>query len=258
MRLEIEAQPEIKKPTIQQLLDAYNLHYMPSKPSGNEYGNEIFNLNRRSLAHVQHKDYNQLNFQQLIGSIEQNGISHFNMQTFLGEIIESDFIRPVNEMSIDYSSSAVALDKYTSSFNCDSVGCIAGFAFANALDWVQPEWFVGDSRSHAFLFEHVACNYLNIPIQLGQMIFYGDESNIWSFAKSTDPESYEGITFFEYYDDGEDGCDWEYRETNLESIDFKTAADVLRRVASGEFKWKRDEYNNRGTLYHDKQYRKDK
>jgi hypothetical protein len=267
LKIEIETQPEIKKPTIQQLMNAYHYNHILSRVDNSladmpEYDrNEfIFKSNERSLARLKHEDYNQLNFQQLIASIELNGLAHFNMQTFFGVLSGTSIAQPVNEMNVLYGSEAIHLDKYTSSFNCSSVGCIAGFALANAVDWVQPEWLKTDSRNHAFLFEQVACNYLNIPIGLGQMIFYGDEPNIWSFAESIDSESYDGITFTGYYDEDEDSedCDWAYRETNLHSIDFKTAADVLRRVASGEFKWENDEYNIRGTLYRDRQYRKDK
>jgi hypothetical protein len=265
---------KIIKPSVQELTFAYqarldlrNASIDDIKSSMTYHNNaveaeEIFKRNYNYLVTCKLEDYNQLNFQTLISSIERNGMNHFNMQAFLGIVYpdrENYGPTPTHEKEIDSvtTGSAPFLDVYTSSFNCNSIGCIAGFAMAEAFDWVQPKFITGDTRSYSYFFEQVACNWLNIPVKLGQMIFYGDSPNVWAFAKAIDGGSYKSIELENecYYDDDDDiieSQDWEEYGIELSSIDFKTATDVLRRIASGEFIYNFNDQqygdNNRGTF----------
>jgi hypothetical protein len=201
--------------------------------------------NRILLSKMTHKDYNQESFKQLIASIELNGLTNFNMTTFWGKILEgiergpyNNWEMPIHSLLLHYEESskgANSLDNYTQAFNCNSVGCIAGFAMALALNWKQPEWLTNDSRNYLNSFENIACNYLNIPIEVGKKIFYGDKASVWAFVKYHERLNYKSLQWAEINDNCDyDEFDWTEEVIELESIDYKTAVDVLRRIANGE------------------------
>lgn len=242
------------RPSTQDVIKAYEDFYSLPTTHSDERDEAYDRLNniemriREALYHVKQKDYNQESFARLISSIELNGITSFNMTTFWGKIsaaIERNSNNqedtPVNELVMYYEESSFggdSLDIYTNAFNCDSVGCIAGFAMAEAMNWVQPKWINEDSRNYLSAFEIVACSYLNIPVPAGTKLFYGEAGCIWSFLRFYEPENYgdlrweesRDIDVFDYdYDD-----QWKDEGVQLESISYKAAADALRRLANGE------------------------
>jgi hypothetical protein len=201
--------------------------------------------NRINLSKMTHKDYNQESFKKLIASIELNGLTNFNMTTFWGKILEgierskyNNWEMPIHSLTLHYEESSKAansLDNYTQAFNCNSVGCIAGFAMAIALNWKQPEWLTSDSRNYMSSFENIACNYLNIPIEVGRKIFYGDKASVWAFVKYHEKSDYKSLEWAEINDNCDyDEFDWTEENIDLASIDYKTAVDILRRIAVGE------------------------
>lgn len=239
----------VVKPTIQELIDAYTL-YQKGYNSGTysqEGWYDLSDSNQSYLENLTQKDYNQETFKILIDSIEYNGLTNFNMTTFIGNIDswlnESQWASvPISEFTLTSSTSCKAenaFDLTTSAFNCSSVGCIAGFAVANAVKWNQPKWMQEDSRNYLEFFEHVACNWLNIPLQVGRRLFYGDSESVWSFLRFHEPTNYGSIDWLnldsetdyttQFWDD------YKYdSEIRLETINYKYATDALRRVASGE------------------------
>lgn len=237
------------KPSISQLIDEYSIHLESKKThSVNEHYFTLERNNAEALHKLTYKDYSQEAFSKVISAIELNGITNFNMTTFWGKIVEGLDMEHVNnqdmlvhELTLHYEHASNAkntLDTYTKSFNCNSVGCIAGFAMAVAMDWVQPKWLSEDSRNYMNLFEHVACNYLNIPLGVGRRVFYGDGGSIWGFLKFHEPETYGNIKWSEVDDfdifDNDYDYDWQEESVDLSSIDYKTAVDALRRIVNGE------------------------
>lgn len=242
----------VQKPTIEDLIKGFNHIYDHTDLDSYQIEKEdISTINWRSLVRNQYEDYNIENFNKLIQAIEFDGLSHFNMTTFIARIDDfgineygNDDTTPINHLKLNYSSTSSnnAFDITTKSFNCDSVGCIAGFATAKALDWKQPEWMQRDSREYLNFFEHVACNYLNIPLEVGKRIFYGDEGSVWSYLRFFEPENYGAIRWEnETQNLDHSNCDydeqWEEADVDLSTIDYKAAVDVLNRIASGEIRF---------------------
>lgn len=239
------------KPTTQELIDSYT-KYRQLVDSGDEYNSDslwhkLCDKNERALYTSTVENYNQENFKTLIDSIEFNGITNFNMTTFIGNIdnwLSDDQwnATPVNEFRLTSThscDSSNAFNNQTTAFNCNSVGCIAGFAVANAVSWVQPSWLKGDSRNYLGFFEQISCNWLNIPLEVGRRIFYGEPSSVWSFVRFHEPANYGSIQWVNLDNDHDyETYEWEdFSEDNevlLETINYKYAADVLRRIASGE------------------------
>lgn len=245
----------IVKPTVQELVNAYTEYQKAYNDHtiSQEDWHEIASRNAASLRNAKQPDYNQETFKTLINSIELNGLTNFNMTTFIGNI--DSWLKqpewansPISEFTLTSSissSSKNAFDVTTSAFNCSSVGCIAGFAVANAVNWEQPKWMQEDSRNYLTFFEHVACNWLNIPIQVGLRIFYGEEESVWSFVRFHEPKNYASIEWLNLDSEADHSfCDWEdYKsdsEIRLETINYKHATDVLRRIASGEIVFNKD------------------
>lgn len=243
------------RPTTQDIINAYDEYHSSATINAEKRDSsykklyEIETEINAALYPVKQKDYNQEAFSKVISSIELNGIASFNMTTFWGKIsaaINRNYYNredtPVNELLMHYEESSYggdSLDIYTNSFNCDSVGCIAGFAMAEAMNWVQPKWINQDSRNYLTAFENVACSYLNIPVPVGTKLFYGESGCIWSFVRFHEPENYSSLKWEDSEDDLDVyNCDykdqWVYEGIQLESINYKSAADVLRRIASGE------------------------
>lgn len=195
------------------------------------------------LSQSTYKDYNAPAFKELIKTIEANGLANFNMATFWGHFNENnmvyyDYVHEISRSSltnhVDPNLNKV-LDERTSSFNCTSVGCIAGFATAVAMDWTTPKWIEGDSREYHHQFEVISCSYLNIPIWVGKRIFYGDEESAWAFAKKHSHllgDAYSHLKLEEgSEDDFED--DWGNYMIDLNSISYKDAVNLLSDIIEG-------------------------
>lgn len=234
----------MKKPSLKQMVKAYHADYT------NGWCNLILK-NENVLFHNEYKDYNKKNFKTLIESIELNGVTNFNMSTFVSNIkryLDADLDLLPYEFELGKKGSEESKNSFsstTSSFNCDSVGCIAGFATANALNWKQPRWLKGDARDHVEFFEQVACNWLDIPIDCGRNIFYGDSTSVWSFLKFFEPENYGEIEWvdesksYSHYDQINSDPfneEWHFYSSSvtLHTISHKCAVDVLRRIVDGE------------------------
>jgi len=248
-----QSEIDIEKIDLQGMLEIYGDYYTKRYTDNCESSNIRYDQLQTALSakmyRVQQPDYNQEAFDRVIKAIELNGLTNFNMTTFWGKISSAVFKRnenneldsPIHKLSMHYSECSTTkniLDSFTNSFNCDSVGCIAGFAMAEAVNWKQPKWLREDSRDYLEAFEGIACAFLNIPIQTGAKLFYGDGGCIWSFLTYHEPENYGSLEWETSEDIDYLNCEypdqWTDEAIALSSISFKEASDALRRLASGE------------------------
>lgn len=262
---EIKERVVLVKPTVREILHAYiNSHEKLDKAgmsyfeedSTNQIINEwadITSKNTRYLSVMRLEDYNKKNFDMLIASIQLNGAEHFNMQLFMGVLgnvedydsydvrsygdnstvhgIHNDFIEPING---GYSP----FMKTTKAFNCDTIGCIAGFAVATALDWEETLIKKATKYSHnqQHLFENVACNFLNMPIAIGKKLFYAEGNSIWSmlafktkeFSNCSELDVFRALDLNSY-----DEEDHYYTAVELASINHEMAAKALELIKNG-------------------------
>jgi hypothetical protein len=198
------------------------------------------------LNELTYKDYNIENFNNLIKTIENNGLTNFNMSTFLSLFESENYLDQVNyvheltrqELNCYVPSKTELFDKRTNKFNCDTVGCIAGFAAALAMNWETPDWLSGDSKDNHHHFEIIACTYLNIPVWVGKKIFYGDEYSAWAFAKYHSDflgNAYSHLKVLSEYEDIDyDDLDWVDVEIELTSISYKDAVNLLSDISNGK------------------------
>ena len=222
-----------------------------------------------------YKDYDVEAFKNLISTIEQNGLTNFNMSTFLGHLSENwdnyyNYVHEVTRTSLINTvdlSKAPLFDKTTNKFNCTSVGCIAGFATAVAFDWEIPKWLSkSDSRDFHQEFELIACSYLNIPLWVGKKIFYGDEASVWAFAKQNSYSlggAYRHLLADAWYDDEERDFDdddnaWMYANIDLNSISYKDAVNILTDIIEGRIIFHQENHNDGGIMLNPKLKRKSK
>lgn len=206
------------KPTINELLNSFI-------NDNNKEQLDILRNNERYLSLMEYKDYDQTNFNKLIASIELNGKKHFNMITFLAEVDLEEAMNSgygtdeIYALDSDYMGSMKnnmfykPVVKSTNTFNCNTVGCIAGFATANATNWNEDIWNESNmyhSDTH-ILMEHIACNFLNIPLSLGKKIFYGRIGCLWGYLREIS----------EYYVAYDKKCDVKiFSHLKLEDEDF--------------------------------------
>jgi len=221
--------------------------------------NDVLEQNTSYLSLMKPKDFNVTNFNKLIASIELNGSKHFNMQLFLG-ILEDisnydedevkttglDGFQTVSAISTDYIG-PIHKDKdgqnvfiaTTKAFNCSTVGCIAGFAMAVALDW-KENLIVEATKYYSnqqVLFEQVGCNFLNMPVTIGSKLFYGESNSIWAmmydlasrYSMATELDVFRLIEQPYNYDDHE-----RYPEIDMASINYEMAAKVLGLIRDGD------------------------
>lgn len=256
----------LDKPTIPNLVQALRdemiIEKSYSEMDRQTAQNNFYNDERWQKAHqviVHNENYlrsngansiNKKNLAKLIDAIHSDGKFHFNMTVFFGMIANDDLDNMIYEGVNNFHPSAMdfkntnenMFNSLTNSFNCNSVGCIAGFASALALDW--KEGFTGEIGSTinpARAWEHIACNYLNIPLQVGQKIFYAENGSVWSLLKVQDYNFNE----LEYDDDTEYGIcegdiyedDWEQISINLTSITYKKATEMLSMILEGEIEF---------------------
>lgn len=222
-----------------------------------------------------YKDYDVEAFQKLISTIEENGLTNFNMSTFLGYLNKNwdNYYNYVHEVArsnlinhLDIVNDPV-VDKTTNKFNCTSVGCIAGFATAVAFDWEIPKWLSkSDSRDFHQEFELIACSYLNIPLWVGKKIFYGDEASVWAFAKQNSYSlggAYRHLLADAWYDDEERDFDdddnaWMYANIDLNSISYKDAVNILTDIIEGRIIFHQENHNDGGIMLNPKLKQKSK
>jgi predicted small metal-binding protein len=174
------------------------------------------------------------------------------MQVFLGAIYEEimdleeqdfkagafDNFETVSGVDVDYIGPLDSADRFlnrrTKAFNCSSVGCIAGFATASALDWEEEliQQAAKHSGNQKALFEQIACNFLNMPIQYGLKLFYGTEKGFWPFLHELVNNNYNSKELSVFSDlevDDDEDCN----SVALYSINHKMAAKALELIRDG-------------------------
>jgi len=208
----------------------------------------VLDKNAEALKKTRVEDIDKENLARVIDQILANGRDHFNMCTFMGAIYQEDrelMLEDSGELDISKMSPSVfkssgLLSPYTKTFNCDSVGCIAGFASAIALDWDDKKISGMDNKINTYRgFEHIACNYLNIALGIGELIFFGEPGSIWSFLKvEASPDfndlQWEDSSEFEIESGEIFEDDWTALTVELNSINYKTAASALSMILEGE------------------------
>lgn len=196
------------------------------------------------------------NLAKLIDTIHSDGQWHFNMSMFFGTLSPEQigWVDETNQIDVSAlhpnmvnstSPSFNLFDNLTSSFNCNSVGCIAGFASAMALNW-QDESIkdLNKAINPIRAWEHIACNYLNIPLEIGERIFYGEKGSVWAMLKANDSNFYE----LDYDDETENAIcegdiyedEWENIGISLFSISYKKATEMLSMILEEEIKFDED------------------
>lgn len=256
----LSQQKILTKPSIQELIEAFIEYHQALKEQSNDSAwwydtndklknqmdwGRLSKDNWKYLSVCEYEDYDLFNFDRVIASIELNGKKHFNMAGFLGildqetislEFDEEDIANGVFNLNTDYISSpgkTPLFDTTTKAFNCDTVGCIAGFCAANAVDWNDEVWKKAASYNinHHDLYESIACNFLNIPMSLGKKIFYGDSDSIWNYLA----HSFDDIDCFkriEFEDDYEDNS-----SVDLNSINAEAAVTALKMIRNGDIRF---------------------
>jgi len=268
---EVKEQIVLTKPSVNDILTTYINVNMKIQDAGWRYfedkevahivkeWSDLVEQNASYLSLMKPKDFNITNFNKLIASIELNGSKHFNMQLFLGVLediseLDEDEVKTTNldgfetvsGISSDYFSSLrpSETDTYnafistTKAFNCSTVGCIAGFAMAVALDW-KEDLITEASKYYTnqqVLFEQVACNFLNMPVTIGKKLFYGEANSIWAVLADL-KDRYHNATELDVFRNLEQPYNYEddeqYPEIDMASINYSMAAKVLELVRDG-------------------------
>jgi hypothetical protein len=204
---------------------------------------------------------NEDNFQKVIDAIEVNGMTNFNMASFFGfknrENADETKVWAHQYSVSPYTDSMMkTVMKRTNLFNCDSVGCIAGFAVAVKHNWKAPSWFKSRNMTGWWVesFEKEACEFLDLSFDEVRNLFYNSGSCVWKFLVyytndypnleviSEDDECYirtRTPEFMEQYKKcfkelPEDEWSDESTMIRFQSIDWKTAVDVLYRIKNKE------------------------
>lgn len=208
---------------------------------------EYISYNTRYLAAVGPNKVNKENINKVIQSISVNGDKHFNMSTFFGLIgseDEAEYFDERHSTVHNLSVNSIAnirniFNTSTSSFNCKTVGCIAGFASAIALNWNDS--LVKDIRrgmNSNRVWESIACNFMNIPLQIGEKIFFGEKGSVWSYL-NLKCKKFRNL----YYDDDTNyridqeyiyENDWTEIGIELASITHNNAIDLLTMIVNDE------------------------
>jgi len=198
---------------------------------------------------------NKDNFKKLIDAILFDGQVRFNMSCFIGKLNISDSvyqqeIKNEGKLASEYGVSSLGQVETTELFNCDSVGCIAGFSAALANDWKTPEWLTPEFQQnnpenvHYNMvqdFESTSNRFLGLTSGQGKKLYYPENDSLWKFLKYYESDRYPNLKYIGE-EDGEAEyivnkyCDWDDDdyEIDFSSIDYKTAADVLTRIMNEE------------------------
>lgn len=233
----------LDKPTLEDITNAYtvitnlemkyrNENAITSEEFTSQMQQPLLVIRHNSLylRSVKHEQYDFRNFEILMEEILNSGKYHFSMTAFFGWLSGT-------KAKFTYGSE----DKFsqtTKAFNCNSVACIAGYASALAVNWNEKATAFSQNATNAEHWENIACNWLNIPLEVGEKIFYGNPGSVWSFAKTRidlfDDLEWEGDsqTALEYDDCHE--SDYQNLEIDLSSISYKHSVEMLRMIKDGE------------------------
>ena len=198
---------------------------------------------------------NKDNFKKLIDAILFDGQVRFNMSCFIGKLNISPerYEQEIKEEGIyasNYGVSSLTQVETTDLFNCDSVGCIAGFATALSNQWKTPEWldpkFQENNPGRGTYdmvrdFEKTSNIFLGLTSGQGKKLYYADNDSLWKYIKYNEPDRYPNLKY-SGQDEGEADeilewfCEWDddSHEIDFLTIDYKTAADVLTRIMNEE------------------------
>jgi len=190
---------------------------------------------------------NKDNFKKLIDAINFDGKAKFNMQCFIGKLsVTSEFIENSiingNDLASEFSAHQIDWVETTDLFNCNSVGCIAGFATALANDWKTPEWLKPTEYDKKLFqgyqnwapdFEEAANEFLGLSKKQGQKLYYNTDDCVWKYLRYWESSRYPEL---QYLDDDDDINDWDDEDVEIDfsTIDYKTAVDVLTRIMNEE------------------------
>ena len=199
---------------------------------------------------------NKDNFKKLIDAILFDGQSKFNMGCFIGKLAvdngDKELVKNGHALASDYETWSLQEIDTTAMFNCDSVGCIAGFATGLANDWKTPDWIkkpeelteeISHHRAHnqVIYFEEASNTFLGLTRKQGLRLYYGDHDTVWKYLKYYESDKYPDLQYMgEEHGEANDILDhsipWydEDSEIFLGSIDYKTAAHVLTRIMNGD------------------------
>ena len=208
---------------------------------------------------------NKDNFKLLIEAIEKDGKFRFNMGVFIGKLDASEStierFRLQNFSVNTLPTNSLTEIETTKMFNCDSVGCIAGFATALANNWETPNFLKSNadylvnpsqmSYNHADHFEYIANNFLGLTKSEGENLYYCNEGNsVWKMVRWHEPYRYGDLEYDCDESDVEecqaDGIKWnttDHIEINLQSISPEIAIDVLTRIMNEEIGLADGNYN---------------
>jgi hypothetical protein len=198
---------------------------------------------------------NKDNFKKLIDAILFDGQVRFNMACFVGKLIFNDqedkeLVKNGQSLASNYRVDSLGYVETTELFNCDSVGCIAGFSAALANDWKTPKWLtfeyqnkIAEKSPYNVIqdFELTSNSFLGLTSCQGKKLYYADNDSVWKYLRYFESDRYLNLQ----YSGEEDGeaedivekfCDWDDDcfEVDFSSIDYKTAADVLTRIMNEE------------------------
>ena len=198
---------------------------------------------------------NKDNFKILIDAILFDGQVRFNMSCFIGKLnINAErYEQEIKEEGIyasAYGVNSLTQVQTTDLFNCDSVGCIAGFATALSNEWKTPKWLNPEFQENnpdrgtydmVRDFEKTSNNFLGLTSGQGKKLYYADNDSVWKYVKyyefSKYPElKYAGEDDYEAEEIVEHNCDWDddNYEIDFLTIDYITAAHVLTRIMNEE------------------------
>jgi hypothetical protein len=200
---------------------------------------------------------NKNNFKKLIDAILFDGQFRFNMSCFIGKLSlpperYQQAIKENGELASDYVTNSLHRVETTDLFNCDSVGCIAGFATALSNEWKTPEWLKPQPENEHFNenssvygivqdFEATANKFLGLTSGQGKKLYYADSDSLWKYLRYYEDDRYPNLEYvgeeeFEAEEIVDHDCDWndDSYEISFNSIDYKTAANVLTRIMNEE------------------------
>jgi len=193
---------------------------------------------------------NKDNFKKLIDAINFDGKAKFNMQCFIGKLsldsehFESSIINGTDAAS-DFTARQLDWVETTDLFNCNSVGCIAGFATALANDWKTPEWIKPTTYDKQLFqgyqnwapdFEKEANQFLGLSRGQGNKLYYNTDDCVWKYLRYYEPDRYPDLDYINSDDCDIDNFDWDDSDLEIDfsTIDYKTAVDVLTRIMNEE------------------------
>ena len=192
---------------------------------------------------------NKDNFKKLIDAINFDGKTKFNMACFIGKLqinaneFKSDIING-KHLASEFSAKPSDWVETTNLFNCQSVGCIAGFATAVANDWKTPDWikptvhdkqlFLG-YQNWAPDFEAESNEFLGLTVGQGKKLYYNTDDCIWKYLKYYESHRYPNL---EYTDKEieQEFIEWDDNDIEIDfgTIDYITAVNVLTRIMNEE------------------------